>query len=297
MLSSRSNYTKKSFLDEFFKLLTPWLIKRGEFIDWQRILKSQEKRKNFFYDLENYRNLDRNSLVIAIKDTILSLDNPSQFIKDLFLILWNTRDFFVSDIDNIIYRDFIKEIKSWNQDKAYQLAEAIVEVWIWNVISRENYIDYFIWLLVWFESDKRKNKWWKEFISFVRPVLEKIVQNFPELELVEEFTIKYQWDQTTQDKTVDFAILKDSKCLIWIEVNFYTNSGSKPTEIKRSYGDVNRQLNKLWIELAWITDGFGYNKMKKSLWDAWEIHPNTYNYWMLVRDFEADLKRFISFVN
>jgi len=297
MLKSRKEYTKETFLKDFFDLITPWLIKRNEFIDWNRIFKVLEKNTPFITDLENYNFNNLNELEIQIKDTILSLDNPAIFIQSIFDFLWNTRKFFVSDQDNIIFKDYIKDISSWDEKKVEQIAKAIVEIWFVNILERENIKDYFIWLLVWFESDKRKNKWWKEFVNHVRPLLGSIVNNFTNLTLIEEFKIEYQWENTTQDKTVDFAIMENWKCIVWIEINFYTNSGSKPTEIKRSYWEVNRQLNNLWIELMWITDWFWYNRMKKSLWDAFEIHPNTYNYKMVKNSFKEDLIDFLKKVN
>ena len=297
MFLSRQKYTKESFLEEFFKTLTPWLIKRDEFINWNRIFNSLKKKEWFLSDLQNYNLKDIDILKTQIEETILSLDEPQKFIQDIFILLWNTRNFFVSDQDNVIFKEYSENIKNWNENLAKKLAEIIVEVWFKNVLEREKIEDYFVWLLVWFESDKRKNKWWKEFINYLRPLLEEIVNNIENLELIEEYKIDYEWENTTQSKKVDFAILKEWKCIVWIEINFYTNSGSKPTEIKRSYWEVNRKLNEKWIELMWITDWFGYNMMKKSLWDAFEIHKNTYNYKMVKKYFEKDLIEFIKITN
>lgn len=293
MLKSRHKYTKESFLINFFKNITPWLIKRNEFINWNRIYSTVEKNNSYIKDLDNYNTNDLTKLKEQIKNTILSLDNPNEFIQTLFTFLGNTREFYVSDMDNIIFKDYSKEIIWWDDDKAQQIASAILDIWFSNILNTENKSDYLLGLLVWFESDKRKNKWWTEFVNYMRPLLESIINNFDWLELVEEYKIIYDGENTTQDKTVDFAIMKNDKCLIWIEVNFYTNSGSKPTEIKRSYWEVNRKLNNLGIELMWVTDWFWYNKMKKSLWDAFEIHPNTYNYNMVKEDFRLDLEDFL----
>jgi len=294
MLLSRKKYTKETFLNDFFKSMTPWLIKREDFIDWNRIFKSLKNKESFINDLENYDFNNLKKLEEQIKDTILSLDNPNIFIQNLFDFLWNTRNFFVSDQDNILFKNYIKDILKWDSNKAEQIAKAVVEIWFQNILKRENIKDYFIWLLVGFESDKRKNKWWIGFVDYIRPLLQKITDNFVNLKLVEEYVIKYEWENTTQNKKVDFAILDNWNCIIWIEVNFYTNSWSKPTEIKRSYWEVNRQLNNVWIELMWITDWFWYNMMKKSLWDAFEIHKNTYNYKMVENDFIKDLKDFLN---
>ena len=249
MLKSRKKYTKETFLKDFFDLITPWLIKREEFIDWNRIFKSLKSKNKFIDDLEHYDFENLNILEQQLTDTILSLDNPLEFIQDIFILLWNTRNFFVSDKDNILFKNYADDILNWDESKANWISKAIVEIWFKNVLERENKKDYFVWLLVWFESDKRKNKWWNEFVNYIRPVLNDIVDNFENLKLVEEIVIKYEWNNTTQNKKVDFAILDWEKCIVWIEVNFYTNSWSKPTEIKRSYWEVNRQLNNVWVEL------------------------------------------------
>lgn len=290
MLNSRKNYTKETFVKEFLQSLIPWLIKRKEFIDWERILIHNKQYKNFIIDLENYKNLSDFQLKEKLADTILSLDNSLEFITYCFMLLWNTNEYYVSDQDSIVYKNLSKNITEKN---AKQISEAIVEIWFKNILERTNINDYFIWLLVWFESDKRKNKWWTEFVNYIIPELEKLLIDFPNLSLKQEYNIKY-WSWSDQNKRVDFAILDWEKCIIWIEINFYTNSWSKPTEIKRSYWEVNRKLNELWIQLVWITDWFWYTKMRKSLWDAFEIHPNIYNVSMLRKDFKEDLKNFIT---
>ena len=294
MFTSRQNYNKEDFLQSFFDTLTPWLIRREEFINWDRIFNALRNKQSYIDDLRNYDFSNKNILEKQIKDTILSLDNPYYFLQDLFILLGNTREFFVSDIDNIILKDFSRDIINWDFEKANQIAKCVVDIWFGKILERQNISDYFVWLLVWFESDKRKNKWWSEFVNLVRPVFELIVNNFEGLELVEETVIGYIWEETTQNKRVDFAIFENGVCIIWIEVNFYTNSWSKPSEIKRSYWEVNRQLSNAWVELMWITDWYWYNKMKKSLWDAFEIHPNTYNFNMLKNNFENDLRYYLN---
>ena len=92
-----------------------------------------------------------------------------------------------------------------------------------------------------------------------------------------------------QSKNVDFAFFIDDTPVIGFEVNFYTSAGSKPSEIKRSYAQVRRDLEEVGVELVWVTDGEGYMKMKKSLADAQETHPNIYNFSMLKRNIVNDL--------
>jgi|ERR1700675_826362 len=93
---------------------------------------------------------------------------------------------------------------------------------------------------------------------------------------------------------VDFALSSHGKVRIGLEVNFYTTSGSKPSEIKRAYQSVNRELSMVGVELVWITDGAGYLKMKRGLREAFEAHRNTYNYEMANRYLKDDIHDFLN---
>jgi hypothetical protein len=53
-------------------------------------------------------------------------------------------------------------------------------------------------------------------------------------------------------------------------------------------------LAKVGCELVWITDGVGYEDMKKSLEEAFDIHKNTYNFKMIEEDLEKDILDFIT---
>jgi type II restriction enzyme len=88
---------------------------------------------------------------------------------------------------------------------------------------------------------------------------------------------------------VDFALTQNGRPKFGVEVNFYTVSGSKPTEIKRSYGDLARSLNQVGMDLIWITDGKGYRAMNRSLRDAYVIFPNIYNLRQAQRHLQPDL--------
>jgi len=92
-------------------------------------------------------------------------------------------------------------------------------------------------------------------------------------------------------KRVDFALMFQGKPRFGIEVNFYTVQGSKPTEIKRSYGDVTRRLADAGVELIWVTDGKGYRSMNRSLRDAYVILPNIFNLKQVREHLAPDLEQ------
>ena len=106
-----------------------------------------------------------------------------------------------------------------------------------------------------------------------------------------EVSIPYK--DSKNAKKVDFALLVKGKIKIGVEVNFYTTSGSKPSEIKRAYQNVNRELAMVGVELLWITDGAGYLKMRSSLREAFEAHRNTYNYEMARQCLKEDILDFL----
>ncbi len=150
--------------------------------------------------------------------------------------------------------------------------------------------DYFIGVQVGLETHRRKNVGGSAFSSVIKDELDNLVNKLKgkghEVKLNEQDVVHYI-DKITA-KTVDFSLRYKDK-IIGIEVNFYTSSGSKPTEIKRSYAHVDRELEKVGVTLVWITDGIGYKVMKKSLKEAREIHPNIYNFKMMKSSLEEDV--------
>lgn len=78
-------------------------------------------------------------------------------------------------------------------------------------------------------------------------------------------------------KRFDFVIESSSKTYL-IEVNFYTDGGSKLNEVARSYSDIAPKINSVkGFEFVWITDGIGWRKAKNKLQEAYNIIPSIYN--------------------
>ncbi|MCL6481439.1 MAG: type II restriction endonuclease [Firmicutes bacterium] len=143
------------------------------------------------------------------------------------------------------------------------------------------------------ESNRRKNVGGKMFNQWIRNLLESICAHLDgDFEVKPEMRIAYKNSST--GKKVDFAILHKNKVKLGVEVNFYTTLGSKPTEIKRAYQNVNRELAKVGVQLVWITDGAGYLKMRRSLKEAFKVHPNIYNYQLAVSYLKDDLLDYFS---
>lgn len=185
-----------------------------------------------------------------------------------------------------------------SQEEAKRVAKLLFDLGLKNIVETE-LADYFLGVQVGLETNRRKNTGGDAFGVYVKQALEKIQANLKKtgykIEIEEENQIFYK--NKTAFKKVDFGILYNRKQVIGVEVNFYTVSGSKPTEIKRSYGQVNQELAKVGCELVWVTDGIGYDDMKKSLKEAFDIHKNTYNFKMMEENLENDILDFLKSYN
>ncbi len=81
----------------------------------------------------------------------------------------------------------------------------------------------------------------------------------------------------TDDKRFDFVIATPAKTYL-IEVNFYSDGGSKPNEVARAYSDIGPKINSVsGFEFVWITDGIGWHKAKNKIQEAYSIIPKVYN--------------------
>lgn len=81
----------------------------------------------------------------------------------------------------------------------------------------------------------------------------------------------------TDQKVFDFAISKHNKTFL-IEVNFYSNGGSKLNEVARSYTDVALKVNGVpGFEFVWVTDGIGWKSARNKLEEAFAAIPHIYN--------------------
>lgn len=79
------------------------------------------------------------------------------------------------------------------------------------------------------------------------------------------------------NKRFDFVIETPTKKYL-IEVNFYSDGGSKLNETARSYSEIGPRINSVeGFEFVWITDGIGWNSAKTKLHEAYNIIPSIYN--------------------
>ena len=92
------------------------------------------------------------------------------------------------------------------------------------------------------------------------------------------------------EKRFDFVIQTPVKTYL-VEVNFYSEGGSKLNEVARSYSDIAPKVNSLeMFEFVWITDGIGWKQAKNKLQEAYNIIPSIYNL-TSIKEFICQVKK------
>ena len=105
----------------------------------------------------------------------------------------------------------------------------------------------------------------------VTETLNELSSRNRDLIVVEQKTFGYVEDKyhvkippTLRDRKFDFSVINKDKATS-IEVNFYSGTGSKPSEIVSSYINRAEVLSAAGWMFIWLTDGIGWKKMQRPL--------------------------------
>lgn len=280
--------SREKFLEEFFETITPGVIPRRQFIDWTAIRKKCDAYSEDIIFFQTLVGEKKKKIQEEIRDTLLSSDEPLHLLKAGFELLGHTNQQYVSDEDNLDLPVVADLIRKGSAKEAAGYAKLLLDLGVDSILATTDIGGTFLGVQVGLESNRRKNVGGEVFRQWVKELVESTCSQLgAKFEVTEEERIQYK--NSINSKRVDFAITHRGKPRIGIEANFYTVAGSKPTEIKRAYATVNRDLAEVGVELVWITDGSGYFKMRRSLGEAFMSHRNTYNYEMARRHLKEDL--------
>lgn len=137
-------------------------------------------------------------------------------------------------------------------------------------------VDYVFGIETGLDSNARKNRSGHIMENKVREILEEH-DVYCRSEVYSS-----EWPEITQalgtdKKRFDFVIKTTAKTYL-LEVNFYSDGGSKPNEVARAYSELAPKINKVpGFEFVWITDGIGWSKAKNKIEEAYSIVPKVYN--------------------
>jgi len=96
------------------------------------------------------------------------------------------------------------------------------------------------------------------------------------------------------EKTLDYMLYNQGRPLTAVEVNFYSTSGSKPSEVlTRAYPDLQESLRAIKLPLVVITDGKGWRRMQKVIHTAYERLDYVFNLRLAQRHLPDLLRLFI----
>lgn len=289
-LPSRRYANPDDFVRDFLSSITPGIIPRSDFVKWGSIeekIRCLGPATEFLSALQDRVSTEQD-LVDEMADSLLASDDPLPYMRAVFEVLGHTSGDFVSRQDDISIESVAKSVASGDRNDAVNFAKLVQDLGFYKVLLRDDLEDVLFGVQVGLETHRRKNVGGVFFKDEVHSMLISVADELSGAIQIEQ-EIKIDCGERLS-KNVDFAILSSGKCRFGVEVNFYTVSGSKPTEIKRSYGDVRRRLLENNIDLIWITDGKGYKNMQRSLGDAYVILPNIYNLSHARKFLSADIR-------
>lgn len=137
-------------------------------------------------------------------------------------------------------------------------------------------VDYVFGIETGLDTNARKNRSGRVMENTVSKILTEAGVPF------RQEVYSREWKQITEvlgddEKRFDFVVETASKVYL-IEVNFYSDGGSKLNEVARSYSDIAPKINSVeGFEFVWVTDGMGWKSAKNKLQEAYGIIPNVYN--------------------
>lgn len=121
------------------------------------------------------------------------------------------------------------------------------------------------------DTNARKNRSGLFLEKMVRETLNELSARDSDIVFFEQKSFGYIEDKhqvkippTLRNRKFDYVVINKGKTTN-IEVNFYSGTGSKPSEIISSYINRGEVLSSAGWQFVWLTDGMGWRQMKSPL--------------------------------
>lgn len=142
--------------------------------------------------------------------------------------------------------------------------------------SVKNLVDYVFGVEAGLDTHARKNRSGNVMEELIADIFNKNDVKFRR----EVYSTDFQEVHKALDgdrKRFDFVIETQSYTYL-MEVNFYSDGGSKPNEVARAYTELAPKIDRVeGYKFVWITDGIGWKKTKSMIAAAYMSIPNVYN--------------------
>jgi len=244
----------------FFETLTPEILSPKDYIDWNNV---KEKIKKIRREIALLESLDKDNPKEDLADL---LNKNPKILKVLQLLIAHTPDVIYFD-DKNKYVNFEKDILivEKNKERAYQIAQIFIEMGLVEFLKEVKSIEDIVkGVLLGLEPNVRKNRRGKKLELIINFLIKDVVEKLKDdLHINLSYQSQMFVDLPNERKQIDYVVLKNNIPKVAIEVNFYSTSGSKPSEVlERAYPNLQSNLKNKNIGFIAITDGLGWEKMK-----------------------------------
>lgn len=263
-----------STVDEICKALSDTLIETNYtyefFVNWSKVTKNRDAFKYEVALLKSLKNSPK-----AVGDLRNLLTKYPEVIKVIPLLL-ACRDGILKVLNSIEtglqYRTFDFSKKRYDTKEIGEIVDFTKNTGLLDMLCRmDSATDYLLGVEVGLDTNARKNRSGLFLEIIVKEILEELSSRDLSLFFIKQKSFGYVEDKynvkipaTLRNRKFDYAIINKGKATN-IEVNFYSGTGSKPSEIVSSYINRGELLSSAGWKFVWLTDGQGWNKMKNPL--------------------------------
>ncbi len=263
-----------STVDEICEALRDTLIQTNYtydfFVNWSKVTKNRDA---FKYEIALLKSLKNSPNPVADFRDLLA--TYSEVIK-VIPILLACRDGLLKVLNSmetgLQYKTFDFSKNSYDTKEIDDIVKFAKDTGLLDMLCRmDSATDYLLGVEVGLDTNARKNRSGLFLEKMVTETLKELSARNSDLVFVEQKSFGYVEDKyhvdiphTLRDRKFDYAVINKGKATN-IEVNFYSGTGSKPSEIVSSYTDRNRVLTSARWKFVWLTDGMGWRKMKNPL--------------------------------
>lgn len=278
-----------SKLDLFMQTITREVLEPGDYVDWNKINEKADELRKEIALLQSLKYSKEPAKDLAE----LLLQTPRVLDVLQLLVAHTPNQIWFSDGRHIHFKEDIDTLRHNGTQRASEIANIFLDMRLIEFLkSVESVRDCVRGVLVGLEPNSRKNRRGEKFDEVVNQLVENVVADVGKaLDVTLGVKRQLRVDLRGESKTVDFAINMPGEKAprAVIEVNFYSTSGSKPSEtLSRAYPDVQRGLKEKGIGMIVLTDGEGWVSMKTAIETALNKLEHCYN---LKQAKQGELKR------
>jgi len=263
-----------STVDEICKSLSDTLIETNYtydfFVNWDKATKN---RDFFKYEVALLKSLKNSTHPV---DDLRNLLTKYPEVIKVIPILLACRDGIIKVLDSIETglqcKSFDFSKRNYDSIEIDSIVHFTKNTGLLPMLCQmDSAIDYLLGVEVGLDTNARKNRSGLFLEKMVTENLAELSTHNSNLSIIEQKSFGYIENKynvkippSLRDRKFDYVVINNGKATN-VEVNFYSGTGSKPSEIVSSYSDRNRELTSAGWNFVWLTDGQGWKKMKNPL--------------------------------